>query len=824
MGALDQWGYDFRHAWRQLLANRGVTTAAALSLAIGIGATSALFSVTNALLLTPLPYKDADQIAIIWQRSPGLGVPQDWLSVGQYLDIKAGNKSFAELTAAIGASYNLTGTDRPERVDGVRVTSSFFSVFGIAPRLGRAFSAAEDTPGQALTVILTDGFWHRRFGGDPAILGKTLTLNGNQFTIVGVMAPSFTFDKEVMPAVNGIERANFLLPIPLPPTARAKRDGEDFNLFARLKDGVSVKAAQADMDLIATQMKAQYPANYPADGGLTLSVVPLLTQVVGDVRLALYVLLGAVACVLLIACGNVANLMLSRAAVREKEIAIRVALGAGHWRVVRQLMSESLLLAVLGGVSGLLLAWGAVALIHQAGPATLPRLQEIGVDGRVVLFTTAVSLLTSLAFGLVPALTASQVDPNGVLKEGGRGSTTSRALGLGHPQLRRLLITGEVALSLVLLLGAGLLIRSYLRITDASPGFDPTNVLTFRVTLPGNRYNTPELVTNFFRDLESRLGQIGGVRAVGANYLLPLSSVSLGWEPIEVEGYTPKSSGESLIISSSGYISPDYYKAMGIPLVSGRFFDDHDTKDSPPVVIVDQAFAQRFWPGQDPLGKRMRQAQTEAWRTVVGVVNDNKEYRASGEPPITAYYSMGQIPVPSRFMVMRTTVDPQSVAAPAFAALRAIDPDLPAYDVATMASRLSDSLARRRFAAVLLGLFAAVAATLAAIGVYGVITYWTTQRTREIGIRMALGARPQIIEKMVVTQAVTPVAIGLLVGLIAAFALSRVVESLLFGIGATDPTTFVILPIVLALVALAASWLPARRASRVDPLVAVRQE
>ncbi len=824
MASMESWWQDIRHGLHLLSRNRGFTVVAALSLAIGIGATSALFTVTHALLLRPLPYPDADRIAILWQRSPGLGVPQDWFSIGQYLDIRADNRVFDEVTAAIGASYNLTGQGTPERIDGVRVTSSFFRLFGASAMMGRVFAAAEDTPGQAPTVILAHGYWQRRFGSDPSVIGKTLSLNGNPYTIIGVMPATFLFDKEVMPAVNGIEHADLLLPLPMGPTARANRSGEDFNIFARFKSAVTLATAQADMDGLAGRMKQQYPANYPANGGLTISVVPLLTQVVGDVRLALYILLGAVSFVLLIACGNVANLLLSRGAIREKEIAIRVALGAAHGRVVRQLMTESLLLALISGIAGLAIALGAIAILHHAGPATLPRLREISIDLPVVGFTILITTITSLLFGLVPSLRASRVDPNSVLKEGGRGAVGTRGLGLSHHQLRRLLISAEVALSLVLLVGAGLLTRSYRRITEASPGFDPHHVLSLRVALPGQRYGTADAVTTFYHQFEDRIRQIPGVTWVGANYLLPLSSVALGWEPIGVEGFQPKTEGDGLIIASSGYISQDYFRAMRIPLSKGRFFDSHDTKGTPDVVVVDEQFAQRFWSGQDPLGKRIRQGDDGPWRTVIGVVNDAKEYQAAGEPPITAYYPLEQIPVPQRFMVIRTTGDPLALTGPVIAALHSVDAELPAFDVATLEQRLHDSLARRRFATFLLGIFAAVAVTLAAIGVYGVITYWTNQRNQEIGIRMAMGAEPAAIRRMVVQQALAPVGIGLGVGLMAALALTRLVNSLLFGVSATDLVTFVTLPLVMGGVALLASYVPARRASQVDPLVALRQE
>ena len=694
---MDSWRTDIRHGLRILAKSRAFTAVAILSLAIGVGANSAIFSVTNALLLRPLPYSQSERIAIIWQRSPGLNVAQDWLSIGQYLDIATQNTVFERAAAAIGASFNMTGSGRPERIDGVRVSSSFFPIFGARASLGRTFSAEEDRAGKTSSVILTHGFWTRRFGSDRSIVGKPLTLNGNTLTIIGVMSEDFSFDKEVMPAVNGIQRTDLLLPLPLPASAREKRDGEDYNVFAALKPSVSLARAQAEMDAIAARMKQRYPANYPPNGGLTLSVVPLIDQVVGDVRFALYVLLGAVGFVLLIACGNVANLLLSRSAVREKELAIRAAVGADHSRLLRQLLTENVLLALLGGAIGLGIALVGLMVIRQFGPANIPRVKEIGIDARVLGFNFAVSLATGLIFGLVPAMRAARADPSMALKEGGRSSAGTSGFGFSHGRLRKILIVAEVALSLVLLIGAGLLIRSYQRITDANPGFNPHHVLSFRVSLPPYRYKTPQMVSSFFQQLNDRVKALPGVEYVGSNYQLPLSSVALAWEPIAIERYVPKVPGNALIISSSAYVSPDYFHAMGMPLIAGRDFTTHDSKESPEVVVVDDKLASRFWPNDNPLGKRLRQGADGPWRTVVGVVRDTREYAVDAEPPITAFFPVEQYNIASRFIVVRTapSVDAATVTAVVLREVTMLDPELPAYDVATMERRLHDSLARR---------------------------------------------------------------------------------------------------------------------------------
>jgi len=522
---------------------------------------------------------------------------------------------------------------------------------------------------------------------------------------------------------------------------------------------------------------------------------------------------------LLIACANVANLLLARATSRQKEMAIRAAVGATRWRIARQLLAESVLLAMAGGLVGLVIARLATALLRAFGPENIPRLNEVAVNGRVLAFTFVVSLVTGVLFGLMPALRASRVDLNEVLKDGARGA----GAGAGHHRTRRLLIVAEVALSLVLLIGAGLLIRSYQRIAAASPGFNARNVLSLRLSLPAARYNTPEAVASFYKRLDERVKALPGVETVGTSYLLPLSSVSLGWEPVSIEGYVPKP-GEDLIISRTGFVSPDFFQTMGIALLKGRAFTEHDRKGEQEVAIVDDKLAERFWPGQDPLGKRVRRGQSGPWRVVVGVVRDQREYSQESEPPITAYFPIEQFTVGSRFVVARTSGDPLAMTAAVIAEIQALDAELPAFDVHTMEQRLYDSLARRRFSMLLLGVFAASALALAAIGIYGVMSYWVNQRTHEIGIRMALGARPGAILGMVIRQSALMVSAGVVIGAGGALLLTRIMSGLLFGVSATDGWTFISIPLLLSTIALLAAYVPARRAARVDPLVALRRE
>jgi predicted permease len=808
---------DLSYGFRTLFKNPGFTAVAVLSLAIGIGANSAIFSVINALLLRPLPYQDADRLAILWQRSPGLNVAQDWFSPGQCLDVRAENQVFEQVAVTIGASFNLTGQGGPEHVDGARVTSSLFPLLGAKAALGRVLLPEEDSPGKPATVILSHGFWRRRFGGDPQVIGKTLVLSGSSFEIVGVMQPGFSLTKEVMLTVNAIERADVLLPLPMSEGARTNRGNEDFNIFAKLKPGVSLAQAQADMDVIAGRMKQRYPENYPAHGGLTISVVPLLKQVVGEIDLALYVLLATVGFVLLIACANVANLLLARATVRQKEIAIRAAVGASRARIARQLLTESALLALTGGMLGMVIALGAVEALRAFGPENIPRLNEIGVDGRVVAFTFFISMLTGIVFGLAPALRASRVDLNETLKEGGRGADR----GHGRHMTRKLLVVFEVALSLIVLICAGLLIRSYRRVVNAHPGFDSRNVHAMRLSLPGARYSTPESIVGFFRQVGERLERTPGVESVGTSYSLPMSAVAFAWEPITIEGYAPPTAQDT-IISNVRIINPGYFDVMRIPLKLGRYFTGQDIKGAQETVIVNEALAERFWPNEYPIGKRLQRGKSGPWKTVVGVISDTKEYSAEKEPPIAVYYPAEQVIARNMYLVIRTTSDPVPMTAAIVKEIQAVDPEMPVYDVGSMDQRLYGSLARQRFSMFLLGVFALIALILAAIGVYGVMAYSVSQRTHEIGVRIALGARPDAILRLVIRQALILAALGIAIGLIGAFALTRVMSSLLFGVSATDLLTFVITSLLLGSIALMASYIPARRAAKVDPIAALQ--
>ena len=809
---------DLRYGARMLLKNPGFTLIVVLTLALGIGANSAVFSVVNALLLRPLPYRDAERLVILWNRSPGLNVAQDWFSPGQYLDVKTQNQVFEQTAIAMGASFNLMGRHGPEHVDGARVSSSFFSLFGAQAALGRVFTAAEDAPGQPAAVILSHGFWQRVYGGDAGVIGRTLTLNGNNFVVAGVLAQGFTITSEVLPAVNAIRRADLFLPLPLSESAQANRGNEDFNIFGKLKPGVTTAQAQAGMDVIAARMKQQYPQNYPAHGGLTISVVPLLAQVTGEVGATLPMLLGAVGLVLLIACANVANLLLARAAGRSKELAVRAAVGAGRGRLIRQLLTESVLLAAPGGLLGFVIAFVAVRMLRVFGPANIPRLQEVGPDWRVIAFTSFVTLLTGIVFGLAPALRASRVDLHETLKEGGRGLT-----GHGARRLRQLLVVAEVALALVLLAGAGLLVRSYQRILASHPGFDPHHVLALRLSLPSTKAPKPEDIIAFYQRVQERVRALPGVEAVGVSYSLPMSTVAFAWDPITIEGYTPQTPDEK-IMSSIRIVSPGYFPALRVPLRQGRLFDERDKRGAPDTVIINEALAARYWPNDNPLGKRLRQSRTDIWRTIVGVISDARQFSVEDEPPIAVYFPFEQPPARNLHLVVRTTPDPTTLTAAVIKEIQAVDPEMPAFDVATMEQRRHEALTRQRFALILLGVFAALALVLAAGGIYGVLSYTVHQATPEIGIRMALGAQPRDVLRLVIGQGLKMILAGLAAGLLMALAVTHVLQSLLFGVTATDALTFALVILLLGAVALAACWLPARRATKVDPMIALRSE
>jgi predicted permease len=816
---------DLAYAVRMLAKSPGFTLAAILSLAIGIGANTSIFSIINALLLRPLPYRDADRLVILWNRSPGLNITEDWFSTAQYFDIKTGHHGFEQVAIAIGGNYNLTSKGEPERVGTIRVSSNLLPMLGQAAAVGRIFAPNEDSPGRPATAVLSYGMWLRHFGADPKMIGKSVTLNAVPYEVVGIMPRAFSLPREVLPTLDGAEQADILLPLPMPLGAAQNRDHEDYNIMGKLRPGVSIAQAQAEMDTITARLRHDYPQTYPPNGGLTFGVVPLLEQVVGDARPTLFVLLGAVGFVLVIACANVANLLLARAVARQKEIAIRTALGASRLRIVRQVLTESMLLSLSGGACGVLLAFWSLHWIHVFGPKSVPRINDIGIDRVALVFTFVLSVFSGAVFGLVPALRVSRFDLHATLKDSNRGTAGASAVwGRGH-NMRRMLVISELALCVMLLIGAGLLIRSFVYLENVSPGFNPNQLLTLELTMSGPKYDDPKAVGAAYRQLWSRLESLPSVTASGAVTSLPLSQM-FAWGPITVEGRVPPP-GENFINADQRVVGGHYFEAMEIPLRSGRFFNEHDTPASPKVVVIDEYMAQQLWPNQDPIGRRIHYGgitDKDPWETVVGVVGRVKQYTLDSDSRIALYLPQTQYPTRAMNIVLRSAADPAALAPAVKQQIHELDSDLPLYNVRTMNQRLDESLAQRRFAMLLLTLFAGVALALAVIGTYGVMSYLVNQGTREIGIRIAMGATHRAIERLIVWKGLALALCGVAIGTTGAFAVSRLMRSLLFGVTPFDPFTFVAISLLLTLVALLASYIPARRVAQIDPIVALRDE
>jgi predicted permease len=808
---------DLRYALRSFANTPGLTAMIVLSLAIGIGANTAIFSVTSTLLLKPLPYPYADRLAILWLRSPGIGIPQDWPSPGQYHDIQTQNHVFEETAIAIGGGSTITGLSRAVKVDAIAGSASLLPMLGAKAMLGRLFLPQEDKPGSAKTAVLTYGLWQRVFSGDRNILGRTIIFEGEATTVVGVLPGDFRLNREVIPTVGGIDKPDIFLPLPAEAKDATNYGSENYNILARLKPGVSMEAAQSDIAIIAARLRQEKHR----DPSFTISVVPLTEQVVGNVRSAVLILFGAVALVLFIACTNVANLLLSRATVRQREIAIRAALGAGRARVVRQLLTESILLALLGGAAGLAIAGLGLVIARRMHPGNIPRLDELGLDFRVLGFGLGVSLLTGIAFGLAPAFRASRVDLTTSLKSGGRGSVKG-GLHVKHDKLRGALVIAELAIALPLLAGAGLLVRSFVRLTEVPPGFNPRNVISMQVSAQGPKYKERAARVQFYHALEERVGHLSGVSAEGAITSLPLTP-SVGWGGMEIEGYVPPPNQPELQVDVR-LTTPGYFTAMQIPLLSGRLFTAADTEKAPPVVLIDEKMANHFWPKGDAVGKRIRQGDKQPWATIAGVVGLVKEYGLDLDTRMVVYYPHAQKSAGTMFMVARTSSDPGATADAIVHQVNALDSEVPVFDIATMDRRVQDSVARQRFAMTMLGAFAGFAMILAAIGVYGVMSFLVSQGAADIAIRMALGARRGRILSLVFQQGMGLALTGIFAGLLGALGLTRVLSGLLFGVSATDPVTFGSVLVLLIAVALAACYFPARRAMGVDPMVALRTE
>src|SRR5437588_1641172 len=805
----DLW-QDLRYGLRMLLKNPGFTTVAIIALALGIGANSAIFSVVNTVLLRPLPYKNPERLVMVWEDNSKQGFPRDTPSPANFMDWRDQNHVFESAAALVEISFNLTGVGDPERIDGRRVSGSLFSLLGVEPQLGRAFRPEEDQRGGNHVVIISHGLWQRRFGSDPGIIGKPINLNGESFTVVGVMPRTFQFPTRT---------DQLWVPIAFDAKEAGERGNHYLEVIARMKPGVSLQQAQAEMATIATRLQQQYPETNTSIG---IVVTPLHEHVVGDIKPALLVLLGAVAFVLLIACANVANLLLARAAVRQKEIALRLALGAGHARLIRQFLTESVLLAAFGGGIGLLLSVVGLSVLRRFIPPNISQAQAITIDARVLIFTVLVSLVTGLIFCLAPATQAANFNLNDTLKESGRDS----AAGSRGNRIRGLLVISEVAVSFILLIGAGLLINSFLHLRNVDPGFRAERALTMKIVLPEVRYADKEQRAVFYRELIRRVDSLPGVisAAVATNLPLTESGNSVG---ISIEGRADPAPDRVPIVITR-IISPRYFETMGIPLLKGRAFTEEDKAESPAVVVLSETTARKFWPGEDALGKHIKIGPTNSpnrWLTVVGVVKDVRQFELVVEPKPQMYLPFTQANFfEPRALVVKTNLEPLSLAATVRKTVWEIDKDQPVSDIASMENIVSESVARQRFRMMLLGIFAGLALLLAAVGIYGVMSYSVAQRTREIGIRMALGAQRADVLKLTIGQGLRLVVTGVAFGLAAAVIMTRLMSSLLFGVSATDPMTFVSISFVLVSVAVFASYIPALRATRIEPMEALRYQ
>ncbi|HEV2913882.1 MAG TPA: ABC transporter permease [Pyrinomonadaceae bacterium] len=802
---------DLRYGLRMMLKNPAFTAVAVLALGLGIGANTAIFSVVNSILLRPLPFREPDRLVTVMHNYPKLDLIAP-VSPPGFEDYRARTDVFENAGASSGGSFNLTGEGEPERIQARGVTAGFFETLGVEAALGRTFLPEEDKPGNEHVVVLSNGLWQRRYGADPGVVGRTITLDGEGYTVVGVMPAGFRF--------YGQDDAWAPLALNAEMMSPNRRGSEFLLMIARLKPGVSFEQAQAAMNSVASQIRQDNPQQYPSDSDWGVRVKPVYEEMVADIRPALLVLLGAVGFVLLIACANVANLLLARASVRRKEIAIRTALGAGRWRLVRQLLTESVLLSITGGGLGLLLAVWGVDVLVKLNQNNIPRAREIGIDARVLAFTFGLSLVTGVLFGLAPALQASRTQLTDALKEGGRTSGGSH-----RARFRSLLVVTEIALALVLLIGAGLMVKSFSRLSHVDPGFQPQNLLTMQVALPVTKYKEDKQIGDFFRQALEKIKSLPGVQSEGAVSQLPLSgSVASGFFTIEGQ----EASGEQRPHTDLRASSPEYLQTMGIPLLKGRYFNERDTDSSPNVAIIDETLARRYWPGADPVGRRIsynRRDGKPVWREIVGVVGAIKHKALDADYRGQLYFPHPQNPWSNMSLVVRSnTADPASLTAAVRSAIQAVDKDQPVYRVMTMETMVAESVAQHRFSMFLLTLFAVVAVALAVVGLYGVMSYGVSQRTHEIGIRMALGAQARDVLRMVVGQGFVLALLGVGAGLLGALALTRVMSSLLFGVSATDPFMFVSVPLILAGVALLACYLPARRATKVDPMVALRYE
>jgi putative ABC transport system permease protein len=802
-GWLETLWQDLRYGARLLLKNPGFTFVAVITLTLGIGANTAIFSLVEALLLRPLPYAEPDRLVMLSEKG------RNHIPYPNFSDWRERSQSFDGMASIRNQTLNLTGVDKPVSLRGRTVNWNFFHLLGVQPQLGRLFIAEDDRRGAARTALLSDGLWKAQFGGDPRVIGRRLTLDGEPYEVIGVLPPGFEYFRadDVYVPIGPFLKPDGLL-----------QRGASMGLYAlgRLKPGVTLAQANGELEGIAAQLEREYPADNKGRGAMAEPLQDVMSE---GVRRSLWILLGSVGCILLIACINVANLLLARGADRQKEMALRLALGAGRWRIVQQLLSESLLIALLGGAFGTLLGGWMLNGLLALAPGDVPQLYRVSLNLTELLFTLGVSALTSVLCGLAPALSAARVDLSAAMKEGGR-STAGAARGL----TRKTLLVVEVSLALVLLVGAGLLVRSMARLLGIDPGFNAENLLTMRLNMRSDAYTTPRRLTIYDESLK-RVGALPGVQGAAITRSLPIDGSD--WGSSFRAADKPSPFGYAALSS----ISANYFEVMGMRLLKGRVFTSTDTAEAPRVTVINETLAARIWPGEDPIGKRLKTGMKEApdqwnpWCEVVGVVADVKLEGLEQDAPAQMYFPLLQRPnSPTLWLVVRTAGDPLQSAAAVERTIHSVEKDLPVYSVRSMNQLLGGSLATRRLTLVLLAGFASLALLLAAVGIYGVIAYSVSQRTHEIGIRLALGAQAADVLRLIIRQGMGLVLAGVGIGLAGALALTRLMKTLLFGVSATDPLTYIVITLLLAFFALLACWIPARRATKVDPLVALKYE
>jgi putative ABC transport system permease protein len=819
---------EIKVALRGLAKSPGFAAIAIATLALAIGANSAVFSLVNALLIRPLPYQEPSRIALIWEQFKTQGLERIPCSPPEYLDLEKDFKSGTGLAAFTYQSFNLSGGDVPERISGALVTPSLFPLLGVEPIKGRTFAQEEQGIGHDDVIVISERLWKRRFNSDPTLVGRTLLLNDHPYTVIGIMPAKFEFPIPLF-GIQGnqfAERVEIWKPVAFTPLELKERGNRSYALITRLRPGVSLTNAQAELDTIISQWIQTYRDNYNG-GGFGAKIYPLHDQVVGQMRTGLAILLGAVVFVLLIACANLATMLLARASARERELAIRVALGAGRWRLLRQMLTESVLLALAGAALGVFLSIWGLELLKQIGARTVPRLAEVNVDFVVLSMTAVVSVGTGILFGMIPAFATAKPELTEALKEGGRSSTA----GAHRNRVRNSLVVGEIALALVLLVGAGLLLKSYARVQNTDPGFDRTNVLTAEIDLPAPKYpgrgsadyNHGAAMANFWNEALRRVRQLPGVEAVAGTVVLPLSGSntdsSFMIEGAPTDGKTPTPDEELRTIT------PDYFQVLKTSLLRGRFFTEADTADAPGVVIINDALAKKYWPNEDALGKRITFSDPRKpdpkWLTIVGIVRSIRHRGLDTEPAPEYYLPFPQDTERTMVLAVRSTQDPRSLTSAIRREIQSLDPDQPLANIRTLEAVTAESVAPRRMSMVLLGAFAAIALLLASVGIYGVISYLVVQRTHEIGVRMALGAQRADVLRLVVGHAAKLVGIGTLIGLILAVFSTRTLSALLYNVGAFDLATFILVTVALAAIALLASYIPALRATRADPMIAL---